>query len=284
MGEVLKYMLLGLLQGATEFLPVSSSGHLVILKNLLGVESNGLLLEVCLHLGTLVAILLVFRSDLWKLIVDGVKGAWLLARGRRAELAEAAPGFSTALAIVVGSVPVAAAGLLIHRLELEEGLKSPRLAGAMLVVTGLVLAAGRLAPRGGLREGPGAARGFLIGIAQAVAILPGISRSGSTIVAGCFLGLRREAAARFSFLLAVPAMVGAGVWKLAPALASGGDAWAPTGGGLSFAIVCGTIVAALSGWACLSLLLRIIRRGQLHWFAAYCVPAGLACFILSFIL
>ena len=122
MGEVLKYMLLGLLQGATEFLPVSSSGHLVILKNLLGVESNGLLLEVCLHLGTLVAILLVFRSDLWKLIVDGVKGAWRLARGRRTELAEAAPGFSTALAIVVGSVPAAAVGLLIHRLELEESL------------------------------------------------------------------------------------------------------------------------------------------------------------------
>lgn len=283
MGEVLKYMLLGLLQGATEFLPVSSSGHLVILKKLLGAKSDGLLLEVCLHLGTLVAIVLVFRSDLWKLIVDGVKGAWLLARGRRTELAETAPGFSTALAIVVGSVPAAAAGLLIHRLGIEESLANTRLAGAMLVVTGLVLAAGRLAPRG-VREGPGAARGFLIGIAQAVAILPGISRSGSTIVAGHFLGLRREAAARFSFLLAAPVMVGAGVWKLAPGLGSGGDALAPAGGGLSLAIACGTVVAALSGWACLSLLLRIIRRGQLHCFAAYCVPAGLAFLILSFIL
>ncbi len=283
MGEVLKYMLLGLLQGATEFLPVSSSGHLFFLKNLLGVKSEeGLLMEVCLHLGTLVAVLLVLRRDLWKLAVDGVKGAGLLIRGRRGELAEAAPEFSTALAVVAGSVPAAAVGLLIHRRGIEESLANPRLVGAMLVITGLVLAASRLAPRG-LREGPGAARGFLIGIAQAVAILPGLSRSGSTIVTGCFLGLKRDAAVRFSFVLAVPVMVGAGVFKIAMSLGSGGEAWVPSGGGPSLAIACGTVVAALSGWACLRLLLRIIRRGQLHWFAAYCLPAGLALFILSFI-
>jgi len=280
----LKYLLLGLLQGATEFLPVSSSGHLVVAQNLMHVHSTGLLTEVCLHVGTLLAVLIVFRKDLWRLAVDGLKGLALVARGRAGEVKTTAPAFPTALAVVVGCVPAGIAGVLV-KLTVDEGIADPRLASVMLVVTGLLLLASRAARKGTAEQvGPG--RGLLIGLVQAVAILPGISRSGSTIVAGYFLGLKREAAARFSFLLAVPVMLGAGLVEIASAIfrsAGSGEASAALSRTELAGVVLGTAVAALAGWASLLLLFRIVRKGELHWFAAYCLPAGVVFFILSFL-
>ena len=273
MSELLKYVLLGLLQGVTEFLPVSSSGHLVVLERLLAVDvgSGGMLLEVCLHLGTLAAVLIVFWRDAWRLLADGLRGALLWVSGRRSEIAQQAPHFPTALAILVGSVPAAIVGALL-KLTLDERIKDVRLAGAMLIVTGLLLLSVRRAQATSSAV-VGPRKGLLIGIAQAFALLPGISRSGTTIVAGCLLGLPREAAARFSFLLAIPAMLGAGVLEIVLAL----GVQQPDGVTHSppfFAIACGTVVAALTGWACLVLLFRVVRGGRLHWFAAYCLPAG----------
>ncbi|MFO8006270.1 MAG: undecaprenyl-diphosphate phosphatase, partial [Candidatus Brocadiia bacterium] len=200
-------ILLGCLQGVTEFLPVSSSAHLVAAQALLGAEEPGIYLEVSVHFGTLLAILVVFGRELVRVARDGVRGTWLWLHGAGAEeLRRYAPRLRTAVAVVVGTLPAAFAGVLLGE-RVEAAFESVPTAGAFLMVTGFILLGSRLA-RPGRTEEPGAVRGLLVGIAQALALLPGISRSGSTIVAGRLLGMERAAAARFSFVLAVPALIG----------------------------------------------------------------------------
>jgi undecaprenyl-diphosphatase len=268
--DILEAVLLGALQGVTEFLPVSSSGHLVAAQALLDVESPGVLVEVALHFGTLIAIVVVFWRDLVKLATDGVVGAMLHAMRRdAAEVAERAPLFPTALAIGIGTVPIGLAGVLLGD-AVERTFESLTACGAFLCVTGLVLFLSRFAGAARVeRVGPG--RGFLIGMAQAAALLPGISRSGSTIVAGCFVGLERRTAARFSFLLAVPALVAATGWELRHLVGDAAETFPPVP-----ALAVGTLTSVVVGTVCLLVLLRIVERGRLHWFAAYCVPVGLA--------
>ncbi len=283
------YILLGLLQGATEFLPVSSSGHLVAAQKFLSVKAPELFLGVCLHFGTLVAILIVFRREVLGLIADGLKGAYLLLRrSPREEIARRAPLFNMALAIALGTLPAALVGVCCRDAirGLFEGNLHLRVSGGLIMVTGIVLFAGRYAPAGHARA-VGPFRGLLVGMAQAAALLPGLSRSGLTIVAGYFLGLERGLAARFSFLLAVPALVGAMVLEVAWLLLgkSSGIAGEETAlvGGEIVGLLCGTALAAVVGTVCLILLLRVIQRGKLHWFAAYCVPAGALLVALSFL-
>ena len=274
--SIVDAILLGALQGATEFLPVSSSGHLVAAQELLGMESPGVFLEVCLHFGTLVAILVVFRAELARVVLDGFRGLGLLLRGEGHRIAEQAAAWPTCVAIIVGTVPAAAAGMLWERSieRLFDGNLSA--CGVFLFVTGLVLLASRYAPPGSVKTlSPG--RGLLIGLAQAVALLPGISRSGSTIVAGLFLKLERDTAVRFAFLLAVPALAGAMLWKLIrPGAVAPSVAWLP--------LIVGTVVSALVGTVCLVLLVSVIRKGRLHLFAAYCLPAGAILFVLGTVL
>jgi undecaprenyl-diphosphatase len=267
-------VLLGLVQGLTEFLPVSSSAHLAAMKALLHVKSPGVVVEVALHVGTLLAILLVFRRELWEVARDGLVGSWVYLKGLGwAAAMEAAPRLPTAAAIVVGSVPAGFAGLLFRH-QVERAFGSIVACGAFLMATGLFLLSSRLAPAK-KADRMGVGRGFVVGIAQAVALLPGISRSGATIVTGCWLGVDRAAAGRFSFLLAVPAMAGAAVLELLEELRSG---LAMPGGKDSLiqvgALAAGTLVAAVVGTLCLIFLLRVVERGRLHWFAAYCLPAG----------
>jgi undecaprenyl-diphosphatase len=261
---------LGLLQGITEFLPVSSSGHLVAAQHLLGIEQPGALLEVALHVGTLAAIVIAFRVELWQLVRDGFAGLSLRLRGTDAALLdERAPLFPTALAVVVGSVPAAVAAIAI-KLGAENVLDSLLSCGVCLTVTGGVLLASRWAPRATV-ERVGPARGIVIGLAQAAALLPGISRSGSTIVAGRFLGVEGAGAARFSFLLAVPAIAGAGIFEAYDLLT--GEA-AATGLSPPGPVAVGMLVSMTVGLASIAVLMRIVRSGRLHWFAAYCVPVG----------
>jgi undecaprenyl-diphosphatase len=274
--DFLKAILLGVLQGATEFLPISSSAHLVAAQALLRQPPTGtdvptapeeLVLAVALHFGTLLAILVVFRRELLRLVADGLTGAAVVAQGRGLAAArERAPMFYLALAIVVGTIPAGVVGLLFED-AFDAAFKNLTAAGAFLICTGLLLLASRLArpPR---TDAVTPAKGFLIGLAQAAALLPGISRSGSTIVAGYFTGLERDAAARFSFLLAVPALLGAAILKSC-------DLFDGATGGVSLgAVACGTLAAALVGGACLVALLKVVARGRLHWFAAYCLPVG----------
>jgi len=273
--KLIPYILLGILQGATEFLPVSSSGHLVAAQAVFDVGAPGVLLEVCLHFGTLLAILFVLRRDIVQLVKDAAVGAALLLRRTPAsERSRRAPAFGTAVAILVGTIPAAVIGIALH-----DGIErvfegSPAIAGALLVVTGIALVASRWA-RPGTTETVAPGRGLLIGLAQAAALLPGISRSGSTIVAGYFLGVQPRAAARFSFLLAVPALAGAMLLEMVRLLSDGADGFSLEGGHL-MALACGTAAAAAVGCICLVLLLKIVSRGALHWFAAWCIPLGAA--------
>lgn len=282
--EVLRAALLGMLQGATEFLPVSSSGHLVILPELVGWPPAGLTFDVVVHIATAVAVLIAFRDD-WRRMIHG---AW---RGLRSGDPFGDPDARLLAMLMLASVPAAVAGLALESYVeswlAESSLAAARLAGSMLLVTGtLLVASERFAARAsssGPGPGPGpepGARGaadrvgwgtaLLIGVAQAIAIVPGISRSGATIAAGLALGLPRDEAARFSFLLATPIILGAGALRLMD-LAGGQGAVGPA----PLALVIGAAAAFVVGLASIGWLMRIVRSRSLMGFALYTWAFGL---------
>ncbi|MGD1993633.1 MAG: undecaprenyl-diphosphatase UppP [Anaerolineae bacterium] len=262
-------LLLGVLQGATEFLPVSSSGHLVLVPWLLRWQDPGLTFDVMVHWATALAVVGYFWRD-W---LDLGRASWEAVRTRSLASDQA----RLALLIILGSVPAAAAGVLLEDF-FERAFSRPPIAATLLLVTaGLLTTSERLSRQDRGLEDLRWADGLLIGIAQALAILPGISRSGATIATGILTGLRREAAARFSFLLATPIIVGAGLFKLLELIELGGLATqAPT-------LLVGTMAALLTGLACIHFLLRYLRRRSLYPFAAYCAAAGIACLVVALI-
>jgi len=275
--SIVQSILMGLLQGLTEFLPVSSSGHLVAAKVLFGIETPGVLLEVALHFGTLIAVVVVLHAEVWQLCRDGVRGLWLLVRTRSAARAVAgAPECRTALAIIVGTAPAAVVGLTLGD-HISLLFTSLRAAGGFIFLTGLIVLATRFAPKGE-GEKVGVGRGLLVGAAQAFALLPGISRSGSTIATGFFLGLTRRKAARFSFLLVIPALAGAMLLEVLK-LTSGQIRLPAAELG---PLCCGMAASAIVGAACLVFLIRAAQSGRFHWFSAYCLPAGALLFVASF--
>ncbi len=255
------YALLGVVQGLTEFIPVSSSGHLVLAQWLLGWTQPGVILEAAVHLGTLVAVLFYFRRDLASLLRALCFGG---REGRR----------YTGL-IILGTLPVVAIGLLT-RGAIERAFASPGLVGAMLLVTaaGLVLADARAGKA--VRDVPSVPGALAVGFGQALSLLPGVSRSGMTIAAGIASGVRPNEAARFSFILSIPAILGAGIWELfiesgRPALTTE-QAWGMTVAG---------VAAMLSGLLAIRLLLAAVRRRRLRWFAVYCTAVGVATIVAS---
>lgn len=265
----LEALLLGALQGATEFLPVSSSGHLALAQHFLAVEGPQVAFDVVLHVATLLAVVVVYRNDLARL-VRVLAGALASREVRRAPLASVrrSQELALAVALVAGSLPTAAIGLLFQE-PLEALFERPAVVASMLLVTGAVLQLPRLAPqRGELRSGVGVPAALAIGAAQGLAITPGISRSGTTISIALLLGIAPAAAARFSFLLSIPAILGALVLKL-PDLA-GAAAPAPA------LLAAGFVTAFLVGWAALALLLALLRRGRFAVFSWYCWAVGLA--------
>jgi undecaprenyl-diphosphatase len=252
---VIDYFLLGVVQGLTEFLPISSSGHLVLVERLLGLNTPGVLFEACLHLGTLAAILVLFRSDLAALLRA------LTLRGtieRRKEIG----------LLVLGTVPIVVVGLLL-RGEVDALFSSLRVVAAGLLVSGcLLLIADRR--RGSARGEPRVVDALLIGVAQAAAIVPGVSRSGATIGSGILAGISPARAARFSFLLAIPAIAGAGALSLWDGLRAG----EASHDGLWIAL--GSLVAFVVGMAAIRILLAAVAKGRLWIFAAYCLALGVA--------
>ena len=265
--SILNTILLAIVQGLTEFLPVSSSGHLVLAGAALDLQSPGIMLEVSLHFGTLLAILAVFGSDVAELARDGWRGLRMLADGRREAIPSEAPRFYTCVALLVGTLPAALAGTMLDdfiRPLFEGNLPA---CGGFLILTGVVLLSTRLADQGEDRQ-TGVLKGLGIGAAQALALLPGISRSGMTIAAGLHLNLERENAARFAFLLAIPAMLGAQAWELLGGAGSGLSVrgWMLLG--------LGAATSAAVGVAALLVLLPLVQRGKLHLFAYYCIPVG----------
>lgn len=260
--SLLRAIILGILQGATEFIPVSSSGHLVLVPWLLGWDEPGLVFDTVLHLGTLLAVLAYFWRDWWRLIAAWLRG---LARWRWDD-----PDARLVWILVVGTIPAAVLGFLLEDF-FESLFGQPAWVAVFLLVTAVLLA---LSERLGRRLHQMAALrwpdALLIGLGQALAIAPGISRSGATIAAGLGRDLDRPAAARFSFLLATPIILGAGAFKLLDLLALPDPlAQLPV-------LAAGFLAAALSGYLCIWGLLRYLQRGRLYPFAVYCALAGSA--------
>jgi len=247
---VLSAAILGVVQGLTEFLPVSSSGHLVLAGALLGVPEGSLSFDIMVHLGTLTAVLAVYRADIARLI------AGIAARRR--------PDLVLAGLLVLGSIPAGIAGFLLAD-GVESLFDSPAVVSAMLLVTGTVLFSTRFFRAGDRRE-PRAAGSLAVGLSQAVAILPGVSRSGMTISAGLLAGLGRESAARFSFLLSIPAILGAALLDL-----TGGDGIGTLDPGVA---ATGFALSAVTGYFALRLLIRFLAAGRFHLFAWYCWALG----------
>jgi undecaprenyl-diphosphatase len=265
--SLIQALLLGILQGTTEFLPVSSSGHLVLVPWLLRWQDPGLTFDAMVHWATALAVVGYFWRD-W---LNLGRASWEAVRTRSLASNQA----RLALFIVIGSVPGAVAGVLLEDF-FERAFSRPPIAAALLLVTaGLLTASEKLSQHNKALEGLGWKDSLLIGGAQALAILPGISRSGATIATGILTGLRREAAARFSFLLATPIILGAGLFKLMELIEMGGlAAQAPT-------LLGGAIAALLTGLACIHFLLRYLRRRPLYPFAVYCATAGIIFLIVA---
>jgi undecaprenyl-diphosphatase len=263
--SILKAVILGAVQGLTEFLPVSSSGHLVLVEHLLNVPaSTDVTFEVFVHFGTLLSVVLALWSDIRQILRSTVQ-ALAGIRHAPAQYKEN-EHFRTALLIVLASVPAAVVGIRYED-QITEAFTDPKLVAVMLVVTGLLLFLTRLAPPNGAKS-VGLLSGILIGCAQAMAIIPGISRSGSTISVGMYLGVSPIKAARFSFLLSVPVIAGATLLE-AIAIARNGIA---TDGMVS--ILAGTVVAFASGYVAIRFLLGIIEKGRFSIFSIYCLIVG----------
>lgn len=251
--DPIQAIVLAIVQGLSEFLPISSSGHLILVPHFLGWRDQGLAFDVAVHVGTLVAVVTYFRRPLFAMTRAGLGSLVhrrLDADGRMA------------WCVLVGTVPVGLAGLLFGGL-IEQHLRSPLFVAGTLSVFGLLMwAADRLGRQSRDEYTLGVREALLIGCAQALALMPGTSRSGITMTAGLALGLTRSAAARFSFLLSVPGIAMAGGYEFLKMLQSGEPVdWLAT--------LLGVSVAAVTGYACIHLLLKVIERVGLLPFTIY---------------
>ena len=246
---MIEVTILSILQGIAEFLPISSSGHLVLGKQLLGLQDVGLRLDVFLHVGTLLAIF-AFYFSIIRRIVANLEWSYLLK-------------------VVVSAVPVGVVGVLFHS-RLEEIFSSPRMVGVALIFTGFILTATRFLPKGGLDVSYG--RAFWMGLAQAIAILPGVSRSGMTIAAARIARVDAEKSAEFSFLMSAPPIAGAALLELVKGAGAAAESAAEVSWPLT---IYGCILAAVVGYFSLMLLLRSLKSRWFWLFGPYCLCAGL---------
>lgn len=251
---------LGLVQGLTEFIPVSSSAHLRIVGDAAGWDDPGAAFTAIIQIGTELAVLIYFRRDIVRIV-----RAWVTAlvhRDRRND-----PDARMGWLIIVGTIPIVVLGLLLQD-QIETTFRDLRIVAIALVAFSLILYAADRVSSGRLQLGDLTVRhGLIYGAAQALALIPGVSRSGGTITAGRFLGYSREAAARYSFLLAIPAVLGSGLYQVQQSLDSGID-WGPT--------LLATVIAFVVGYAVIAWLLRYLAHGSFTPFVVYRVVLGLS--------
>ena len=255
----LEAIVLGIVQGLTEFFPVSSSGHLVLAEAMLGVNPPGLSFEVLVHLATAVSVIFLYRRRILSLIAGAVRrdgDTWRYLG-----------------MLVVGSIPAALIGLTLSE-SVAAAFDSPSLTAVLLLITGSVMFTTRWLLGRGDRENPGWSGSAFVGIAQAFALLPGISRSGFTVAAALAVRTRHERAAEFSFLLSVPAILGATLLEL-PELV-GAEAGAGT-----LQLVAAAVAAFVAGLIAISLFIRWLGTGHFHRFAYYCWTVGLGYILYS---
>ncbi len=274
--EPLQAIFLGIIQGLTEFLPVSSSGHLVLFQNLLGFNEPELLFDICLHIGTLIAICIVFFQEIKTIFITLIHLPGLAkSAGGYKSLYEGNEQVRMTALIVIGSFPTALLGILFHKVA-DQLFGAVWIVGVMLVVTGSLLWFTRYSnPTGRPIDRFTAKDALVIGLIQGLAILPGISRSGSTISVALFMGVHREVAGRYSFLLSIPAICGALILGLDSSIGHTSIS--------AKVILMGTISAAIIGYISLKLLMHIVKRGKLYYFAPYCWLLGLAVLIWNFL-
>lgn len=266
MADLLEALVLGIVQGLTEFLPISSTGHLILTEDLLGIAEDefGLQFDAAIHLGTLTAVLVYFRHEVRRLIAGWVASLFALNWQLTSES-------RIAWLLVIGTIPAAMTGFLIEDV-VEEELREPALVAAMLILFCLpMLLAERFGQ--GLRTLNGATvrDALLVGVAQSVALIPGVSRSGITISSGMLAGFGRAEAASFAFLLSAPVIAGAGGKQLLDALTQ--DAGSSAGAGV-YAV--GLVTAAVVGYAAVAFLMRFLRVNSLLVFVVYRVALGAA--------
>lgn len=275
-------IIMGVIQGLTEFLPVSSSGHLAITRNILGLELDSILFEVLLHMGTLVAIVAVYYKDVLELIAGGfsiigkciryiyIKGSnMILHENRKVPPIINHEHQKFVMLIIVASIPTAIIGLLLEN-TITKAFNILLIPGICLLITGGLLYTTNKIPSGSKKEGKTTYKdAALVGVFQGLAGLPGISRSGSTIVAGLLRGFNKEFAVKFSFLMSLPAVIGAMLLQLKdmtlrtiPSV-------------ISAPYLAGTAISALVGYICIKFLIRLIKQNKLHYFAYYCFAVGL---------
>ena len=268
-------VLLGLVQGITEFLPVSSSGHLSLLQNIFHIEGADLIFDVLLHVGTLIPILIVYRRDV-RYLRRGLLGLAGMGHDRGRRTPRARENRRMAVFLVVGSLPLLL-GLALQSLAERVGASSV-FVGLMLLLTGLALwLSGRYAPAEKPEKNVSLLDVLLVGLAQALAVLPGLSRSGLTIAAGRLRGFPAKYAVKFSFLLSIPAVLGAAVLSLIQAVRLGFDT------SLLPMYLAGMAAAAVSGYFAIRLLRRVAAKGGLQSFSYYCWGAGIVSLLLSLV-
>ena len=271
--DIIQGIIIGIVQGLTEFLPVSSSAHLVFIQNILGVESS-LAFDTFLHLGSLLAVLWFFRADIIKMILSWIDSVMDIFQGRFREGLYDDAYKRLAWYVILATIPVALVGVLFE--DAVEGL----FAGALYVpafflfVTGTILYLSQRMTSGNINlKNISAKESVFMGLGQACAILPGLSRSGTTIAAGLVIGLDKEFAAKFSFILSIPAIFGAFVVQVKD-----------IGGAMDanfLPIVLGFIAAFIAGYAAIKWMLELIQKRSLDIFAYYCWIVGIVVFIGS---
>ncbi|NLA04818.1 MAG: undecaprenyl-diphosphate phosphatase [Firmicutes bacterium] len=260
--DFLKTILLGVIQGLTEFLPVSSSGHLVIFQRIFGIEGAGVTLEVLLHFGTLLAVLLVFWRDFLNLLKfprDTVQRRFLLL-------------------LILGCIPTALIGYFLGDF-VKSIFHSLPLTGAALLVTGVILKVLTLLPEG--KKDIGTMKpvdALWVGLLQGIAIIPGISRSGSTITAALWRGLDRNTAVRYSFMLAAPVIFGATLLEVKELITVGMDL------SLLWSYTAATAAAFVTGVLAIKVFIRLLQQRKFHYFVYYCWVLGVAVIVASFLI
>lgn len=256
---------LGILQGLTEFLPVSSSGHLVIAQAVAGIKNQGMAFEIYVHFGTLLSILVIFRNDLSEMLASffrKLKSPGSIISGYKDD-----KDYRLLILLLLATIPAGVIGLLFKDF-FEAAFSDVNFVGFALILTGIILFVSKFAVN--RNKDVDGKRALIIGFAQAIAIFPGISRSGTSISAAMLTGVSGEKAARFSFLLAIPAIAGATLLQLLDVASSGP-------GNISYTIAgVGIVSSFITGTIAISLLMGVMRKGKMHYFAGYCIVVGLA--------
>ncbi len=273
--SILTAILLGLIQGIAEFLPISSSGHLAIAEHLLGMDAEvPAFYDVLLHLGTLLAVFVAYWQDIKDMVREFFRGVGDIVH--RSTPTRVPPARRLIMLIIIGTLPLLAV-LPIHK-KVESLSGSMLFVGLALIFTGFLLYVCDLRRKGRKNERTATwTDALLVGVGQVIATLPGVSRSGMTITAGCFAGFERRFAVRFSFLLSIPAVLGASIISVKDALEEG-VRW-----GQLPVYLAGVIVAAVVGYLCIRLLKYIADKGRFGAFAYYCWAVGLLTLVLNVI-